>query len=68
MSKVQELLNKYQESLKKAQAERAQAVQRANQLGVLIEQLNGAIYALNEAAKPEVALNVAPQPESAATE
>ena len=53
MSKLEELTKKYSEQLEKAQKEHEALVQRVNQIAQLIQQLNGAIFALNEANQPE---------------
>ena len=53
MSNLETLTAKYKDNLEKAQKEREALIQRVNQIGSLIDQLNGALYALNEAAGPE---------------
>ena len=53
MSNLETLTAKYKENLDKAQKERESLIQRINQLGSLIDQLNGALYALSEAAVSE---------------
>ena len=53
MSKLEDLTKKYKENLEKAQKEREALIQRINQISSMIDQLNGALFALTEAAVPE---------------
>lgn len=73
VSKLQEKRNDFAAKLEQMKKEKESAVQRLQQINIAIEQLNGAVYALDELAKAEAApapdakkapkLKAAPAPE-----